>query len=213
MSGIALAIVGRTTASVPVVGSAFGGGFFAGQVDISGTIYNLVIGPKASAQNASKQWKTSNTDSPGTYSIVDGASNTAAMNNASHPAAQFCTGVTAGGFSDWYMPANNELEICYYNLKPTTQANWTGGPAYGYNANSVPLRAGPYTAGTPAQTSASAFQTGQAEAFDERDYWSSYQQTNQRGWYLVFNTGNVGRQYYTDKNYTNAVRATRKVAV
>ena len=48
---------------------------------------------------------------------------------------------------------------------------------------------------------------------DQVDYWASYQQTSQRGWYIVFNTGNVGRQYYTDKNYTNAVRATRKVAV
>jgi hypothetical protein len=209
MSGIALAIVGRTTASVPVIGSALGGGFFAGQVNIAGTIYNLIIGPNSSAYNGGKQWKTSNTDSPGTYSVVDGASNTAAMNNASHPAAQFCTGVTAGGFSDWYMPANNELEICYYNLKPTTQVNDTGGPVYGYNGNSVPPRSGPYTSGTPAQTSASAFIDGQAEQFFPTDYWASYQQTNQRGWYLKFQSG---RQYYLNKTYSRAVRAARKVA-
>ena len=53
--------------------------------------------------------------------------NSTNMNNASHPAAQFCEGLTIGGFSDWYMPARNELEICYYNLKPTTQNNNTGG--------------------------------------------------------------------------------------
>ena len=209
MSGIVLALAGRTTtAPVPVVGSVLGGGFFAGQVNIGGIIYNLIIGPNSSAYHGSKQWKTANTDSPGTYSVVDGASNTASMNNASHPAALFCTGVTAGGFSDWYMPANNEVEICYYNLKPTTDVNWTGGAVYGYNGNSVPLRAGPYTSGNPAQTSASAFIAGQAEEFFPTDYWCSYQQTNQRGWYLKFNNG---RQYYTDKTYSRAVRATRKV--
>ena len=32
------------------------------------------------------------------------------MNDANHPAAQFCEGLTIGGFSDWYMPAKNEQE-------------------------------------------------------------------------------------------------------
>jgi hypothetical protein len=216
MSGALLAVFQNQRSfipPVPVVGSALGGGFFAGQISTAGNSiadYNLIVGPNASAYNASKQWKTSNTNSPGTFSIINGDANSTAMNDANHPAAQFCKSLTIGGFSDWYMPAINELEICYYNLKPTTGANSTGGPTYGYNGNSVPLRAGPYTSGIPAQTSASAFITGQAEAFNATVYWSSYQQTSARGWYLPFNNG---RQYYTDKNYAKAVRAVRRVPV
>jgi hypothetical protein len=84
------------------------------------------------------------------------------MNNASHPAAQFCEGLTIGTFSDWYMPAKNELEVCYFNLKPTTTSNNTSS---GTNTNAVPSRGSNYTVGTPAQTSATDFQTGNTEAF------------------------------------------------
>jgi hypothetical protein len=38
-----------------------------------------------------------------------------------YPSAHFCNNLTVGGFTDWYMPAKNELEVCYYNLKPTQQ--------------------------------------------------------------------------------------------
>lgn len=47
-------------AAVPIVGSAFGGGFFAGQISTAGNgtaDYNLVIGPVASAQSANKNLK------------------------------------------------------------------------------------------------------------------------------------------------------------
>lgn len=37
------------------------------------------------------------------------------MNNASHPAAQFCRSRTIGGFTDWYLPAKNELNVIYTN--------------------------------------------------------------------------------------------------
>ena len=140
------------TAGNVAIGSAYGGGFFVGQISTAGNgiaDYNLVIGPLASAQSASKQWKTSNTSTTGTSSVIDGPTNSSNMNNATHPAAQFCEGLTIGGFSDWYLPALNELEICYYNLKPTTYVNNT---SYGINANAVPARASNYTNGDPAQT-------------------------------------------------------------
>jgi hypothetical protein len=92
------------------------------------------------------------------------------MNNASHPAAQFCEGLTIGTFSDWYMPAQNELEVCYFNLKPTTTSNNTSS---GTNTNAVPSRGSDYTAGTPAQTAATDFQTGNTQAFAAFFYWSS----------------------------------------
>jgi hypothetical protein len=211
MSGIMLNVVGGTFGiPIPAVGSAYGGGFFAGQISTSGNgiaNYNLVIGPKASAQNTSKQFKTSNTGGDPT-SAIDGPSNSATMNSAVYPAAEFCESLTIGGFSDWYCPAQNELEICYYNLKPSTNANYTGS---GINANAVPARASNYTSGTPAQTSAADFQTGGVETFPLAVYWSSTQRSASYGWANYFTTGN---QYtYRSKDSSRSVRAVRRVAI
>jgi hypothetical protein len=38
-----------------------------------------------------------------------------------HPAAQFCVNLSIGGFTDWYLPARYELDIAYFNLKPSLQ--------------------------------------------------------------------------------------------
>ena len=195
---------------IPAIGSAYEGGFFAGQISTAGNgiaDYNLVVGPVASAENSSKQWKTTNTTTAGTTSVIDGPSNSTAMNNASHPAAQFCEGLTIGGFSDWYMPAKNELDVCYFNLKPGTQLNNTSS---GINANAVPARASNYTAGNPAQTSAAAFQTGGAEAFTTAVYWSSSENSAVYGW--VQSTFYGEQSGYTKAN-TRRVRAIRRVAV
>jgi hypothetical protein len=190
------------------IGQAYGGGFYAGEIGVSSVAtHYLVVGPVASAQS-SLQVKTTGTDTPGTSSVIDGPANSAAMNNASHPAAFFCEGLSVGGYSDWYMPAKNELEICYYNLKPTTNSNITNA---GINANAVPARASNYTAGTPAQTSAAAFVTGTgAEAFTNLAYWSSTQRSANGQWFQSFNNGSQGDNYKTNVYY---VRATRRVAV
>ena len=191
-----------------VIGGALGGGYFAGQIGVSGVAtHNLVVGPVASAENSSKQWKIVNTSTTGTSSVIDGPSNSAAMNDVTHPAAQFCEGLTIGGFSDWYMPAQNELEVCYYNLKPTTQNNDTGS---GINANAVPARASNYTTGTPAQTSATDFRSTGAEDFAAGLYWSSTQQSAASAWLQAFYNGAQAPNY---KDYSNRVRAIRRVAV
>jgi len=196
--------------TLPVIGQSFGGGFFAGQISTAGNSiadYNLVVGPLASAQTTSVEWKTTLTTTAGTTSVIDGPSNSAVMNNASHPAAQFCEGRTIGGFTDWYMPARNELEVCYYNLKPTTASNNT---IFGINANAVPARPTTYTAGTPPQTSAADFQDGGAQAFTGQYYWSSTEFSYRAGWAQFLGTGN---QNGLTKTYTYRVRAIRRVAV
>jgi hypothetical protein len=196
--------------TLPVIGAAYGGGFFAGQISTAGNSiadYNLVVGPVASAESG-KQWKTSNTTTVGTTSDIDGPANSTAMNNASHPAAQFCEGLTVGGFTDWYMPAKNELEVCYYNLKPTTTSNNTG---YGTNPNAVPARASNYTSGTPAQTSAAAFITSTgAEAYSAGTYWTSTGLVLTNAKEQNFNDGEQNNRY---KNSNETVRAIRRVAV
>jgi hypothetical protein len=79
--------------------------------------------------------------------------------------------VTVSGYNDWYLPAKNELEILYYNLKPSTTGNDNNS---GVNPNAVPARASNYTTGVPGRTSSTLFQSGGSEAFSTVNYyWSS----------------------------------------
>ena len=196
------------------VGDAYGGGFFAGQISTAGNSiadYNLVIGPVASAQG-SKQYKNANTATVGATSVIDGPQNTAdivADGNATvYPAAHFCNNLVIGGFTDWYLPAKNEVEITYYNLKPNTTSNNTGS---GINANAVPARASNYTAGTPAQTSAADFKDTGTQPLNGF-FWSS---TGNSGvGTAVLQYFNTGAQYTGQpKTGVYNVRAIRRVAV
>jgi hypothetical protein len=211
MSGIHLALLGMNFgAAIPDIGAAYGGGFFAGQIGTSSVAtHNLVVAPVSSGQTVN-QWKTSNTSTSGTSSDIDGPANTAAQiaaGAASHPCADFCNNASIGGFSDWYMPAFNELEVCYFNLKPTTTSNLT---SFGINPNAVPARASSYTSGNPAQTSAAAFQTGGAEPFDAVGTWSSTEAAFNTAYIVTFSNGYQGA---SGKNQSQQVRAVRRVAV
>ena len=208
----ALSAASNSVTPTPVIGSAYAGGFYAGQIGVSGVAtHNLVVGPKASAfAGTALQWKIVNTGGDPT-SVIDGPANSATMNSAVYPAAQFCENLTIGGFSDWYLPAKNELEVCYYNLKPTTTVNDTSS---GINANAVPARASNYTTGTPAQTSAAAFITGTgAEAFTDQLYWTSSEKSATTGWTQYLGNGNQNYAQPYGKVSAYRVRAIRRVAV
>ena len=212
MSGIILAFAGGSFGSTKVIGEAFGGGFFAGQIGVAGVAtHNLVIGPVASAQNASMQYKNAQTSTPGADSVIDGPQNTADIvadgNSTVYPAGHFCNDLVIGGFSDWYMPAKNELEVCYYNLKPTTTPNDTSS---GTNTNAVPSRGSNYSSGTPAQTSATDFKSTGAEDFDAGTYWSSTELSATSASYQNFSTGYQGPNFKTG---SFRVRAVRRVPV
>lgn len=195
-----------STVAAPAIGDAAGGGFYAGQIGVSGVAtHYLIIGPKSSAQGQ-YNWKNSNTNTSGTSSDIDGPTNSANMNNSSHPGAQFCEALTIGGFTDWYMPAKNELEVCYFNLKPTTTLNTT---ASGINPNAVPARASNYTSGNPARTSASAF-AGGTESFDAQYYWCSTQTSTTQAASQDFATG---FQDTGNKDNPLRTRAVRRIPV
>ena len=202
-----------TTPAPLAIGDAYEGGFYAGQIGVSGVAtHNLVVGPVASAENSSIKWKNANTATVGSDSDIDGPQNTADMvadgSSTVYPAAHFCNDLVIGGYSDWYMPAKNEIEVCYYNLKPTTASNSTSS---GINPNAVPARASNYTAGTPAQTSATDFKDTGAEDFANVQYWSSTEQAT--GFYAWYQTFYNGHQINTNKTSLNRVRAIRRVAV
>jgi hypothetical protein len=203
------------TPAQPAIGAAYEGGFYAGQIGVSSVAtHNLIVGPLSTAQNSSKQWKNAQSTTPGADSVIDGPQNTADMvadgNSTVYPCAHFCNDLVIGGFSDWYMPAKNELEVCYFNLKPTTQNNTTAGTT-GINPNAVPARASTYTTGNPAQTSATAFQSGGSEAFTAGPYWSSTESTYSKSFRQIFTGGYQSNQYYKTESFN--VRAIRRVAV
>jgi hypothetical protein len=197
--------------ALPAIGSAYGGGFFAGQINVSGTVYNLVVAPKATGESY-KTWSLSAVTT-GITSVINGPTNSASLAalGASYEAATFCEGLTIGGYSDWYLPAKNELEVLYYFLKPTTTANDT---VSGSNANAVspePVSTN-YTSGSPAQTTATGtngFRTGEANAFatiSNEFYWSSTEAAVGLAWVgLPFN-GNQGTYSKIVGNYVRAVR-------
>jgi hypothetical protein len=97
--------------------------------------------------------------------------------------------------------------VCYFNLKPTTASNNTGS---GTNTNAVPSRGSNYTAGTPAQTAATDFQTGNTEAFAAGVYWSSTEDSATTAWVQDFSNGLQSAPVKLDSFY---VRAVRRVAV
>lgn len=193
------------------IGDAYQGGYYAGLISTTGNgvaDFRLVVAPVSSGLNPSRQWKTSNTSTPGTSSDIDGPSNSSAMNNGSHPAAQFCEGLSIGGYTDWYMPAKNELEICYFNLKPTTRSNNTSS---GSNINAVPSRPGNYSSGNPSQTSANDFKdTGTEDFPTTEDYFSSTEASAADAWRQDFTDGTQGG---ASKNLFRQVRAVRRVAI
>ena len=204
----------------PSIGDAYGGGFYAGQISTSGNgvaTHNLVVGPKSSADSY-KRYLAFNTAVANTNSVINGPTNSAAVvatwgTNA--PAAYFCETLTVGGFSDWYLPAKNELEVLYYNLKPTTTSNYT---ASGANPNAVPARASNYTTGEPGRTSATQFQAySGTEYFYTGKYWSSTQDDNNASNYCFLQSFYTGRQYGffsgQQKSFYQYVRAIRRVAV
>ena len=99
----------------PELGQAYQGGIYMGTIAAAGTCYYLIVAPNATGC-AVCQWKTTQTATAGTDSLVDGFANTyGPLDNADHPAGNFCATRTINGFSDWYLPALDELETFYSN--------------------------------------------------------------------------------------------------
>jgi hypothetical protein len=200
-----------TPAGPTTIGEAYGGGYYAGKISTAGNgvaDYYLIVAPKSTGESF-VQWKTTDTATTGTSSLIDGPANTNAMNNANHPAAQFCKNLTIGGYTDWYMPAQNELEVCYFFLKPSTTSNFIYS---GQNQNAVspePINTY-YTADLPTQTTATLFQTGNTQVFPTTGHWSSTQNNDTSAWYQPFSNG---IQSTPSKTSGYNVRAVRRIPI
>lgn len=207
------------------LGTSYQGGFYAGKVTKADGIYAIIVSPKASGESggATIKYKTIDDTTSGTQSLVQGLENSNSMNTSAHPAAWYCNNLSINGYTDWYLPARDELEVLYRNLKPGTTANYTTANRVnsaivytplddlvvtpGTNRYSVPVGAA-YTSGSPAQTSVLAFRTGGAEAFIENRYWSSSEFSSTNAWGQTFDTG---AQYSLNKTSSYNVRAVRSI--
>jgi len=113
---------GSTTATTAAVfyapttlGESGKGGFYMGTICAAGTCYYLIVAPNSSGC-ACCDWKTSNTSTSGTSDLCDGFDNTYnSLTNSSHPAGNWTATRTIDGFSDWYLPAIEELQVFYDN--------------------------------------------------------------------------------------------------
>jgi hypothetical protein len=201
-----------TPSAGPTIGDAFQGGYYAGKINVSGTQYYLIVAPKASGESTGRNWGTYGVTT-GITSVINGPTNSASLAalGAAYQAAVFCEGLTIGGYTDWYLPAKNELEVLYYYLKPTTSLNNTSS---GSNANAVspePISTN-YTSGSPAQTSAGiGFRTGETNAFASDFYWSSTENNSSNAWIQYFYSGEQANDFRKNQNFY--VRAVRRIAV
>jgi len=243
-----------TGALTPAIGALYGGGYFAGQINDGGTVYNLVVAPvlgdvtgpnpagtlqgqRGGATPTGILYKTSaSADLVADQNVVYGGTtsdrlkasgvhplfNTTWLSSSTGPnggVINIATGGAGGGsgiggYTDWYVPAKNELEVLYYYLKPNvTSGGNANSTIHGSNPNAVapePISTN-YTATNPAQTTASLFQGTNAQAFSTAGaYWSSSEASSNTAcaWRQDFANG---QQNFPNKDGNNFARAIRRV--
>lgn len=112
----------------PAVGTAYGGGYYAGNIMMPDGEHMLIVAPKSAEANLAA--KTNGTATTGAGSVIDGLANSNVMNNSTHPAAQYCRSYNGGGFTDWFLPARDQLLACrntLYHATTTAPLFKTGG--------------------------------------------------------------------------------------
>lgn len=208
---------GMSGSALPTtIGQMYGGGYYVGDMQYSDGVYALIVAPAASTLNVS--WRASAAVTLTLNSVFDGLPNTTAINDANHDAARLCRQYTGGGYTDWYLPARDEQNLIFWNLKPTTdQPNFDG--SSGSNTNSVPNKP-VYSFNNPLQTTVTLFQAGNSEAFYASNvsggtdvYWTSTVAAP-GGTNLVrrynMKDGTLGQADGTSLSWARAVRKVKK---
>jgi hypothetical protein len=208
-----------SSGGTPNIGDPYGGGYFGGYISSTTNgiaTHMIIVSPKTSGEFAG-QWRTTDTAITGADSLWDGWQNTLDMVAAGDcPIATTARALSIGGYTDWYVPARDELEVLYYNLKNVSQANYIAGGNLGVNPSAVPVGrpvSTAYTAARPSQTGLVAWQVGGSEAFADYLFWSSSEASATLAWLQYFYSGNPGLQNHLDKTTTSYVRAVRRLAI
>jgi hypothetical protein len=163
------------------VGEAFGGGVvFHVFKDALGEEHGLICSLTDLSTGA--PWGLFGSNVPNCESSWNGAANTAAIMAAGvevGSAAQLCDAYEAGGFSDWYLPAIDELNLMYnakYHLNRSLSLI-SGAASFDLNAY--------------------------------RYYWSSSEAGSQYAWRFDFDGGNANYDRYKSFYISSYVRAVR----
>jgi len=196
--------------TLPAIGAAHLGGFYAGQIMIAGVLHGLIVAPKDLGENQRVKWLASEDRVTGADSYFDGMANTMAMAEAGSPLATWARGLDINGHADWYVPSQDELEIVYRSFKPTDDENYLYVRS-GVNASAVPPTHA-YSATEPAQTQVQAFAAGGEQAFEEEWYWTSTQHAayDDCAWTQGFYDG---LQSYDSMSAGRRARAVRRFAI
>lgn len=187
-----------------IIGTEMGGGFYAGRILVDGKPYALIVAPKNEGEHEDAELLEDSVGSDVARSPFDGLANTKQLAAEGSELAQWALDLRIAGHDDWYIPAQDELEIIYRNLKPTTQDN------YIYNRSGMNLSAieptRPYAENFPLQTTAELFKEGAAQAFDDVWHWSSSLVGSSGAWVQDFRNGGVSYGYVYGLYRARAVR-------
>jgi hypothetical protein len=165
-----------------VLGEPWDGGYYGGDISLDQTgvaTHHLIVAPRSRV--AVLPWKTNDNNDPGLgYSRIDGPGICAAVGSSStYPAMAYCNDLSVNGFSDWYLPAQAELEVVSRNLSPFTSTTNNGNiPAevqtFGWNPWGVTGKTGPYADPHPRCENA-RWWGKQGPQYLLNNYWSSTQ--------------------------------------
>jgi hypothetical protein len=196
-----------TETTLPAIGSPMPGGFFAGAYLLNGQRRALILSTKKIGISLKGAWHEEEIDVPGAKSYNDGMANTLAMADAGSGLAKTILELEIDGQKDFYIPSQDELELCYRAFKPTTEQNWCYARS-GINLSALPPTY-PYTPEFPVQTTLDAFRAGGEETFEEDWYWSSTQHAgvSDNAWCQVFHDGDQSRNYKSAELRVRAVRS------
>ena len=183
------AITAQPITHPAAIGAPMEGGHYIGAILLPDGLYGIAKAPKALGDFADMEWGPLR-PVPGALSFVDGRANTLAMAEAGSELAKRILALRIADKDDWYLPALDEIEVCYRAAKPGTNQNYMYMRS-GINLHSIPP-SHPYTADDPAQTAVEIFRNGSAECFEEQAwYWSSTQYASASGyaWFQHFGHG------------------------
>lgn len=192
--------------ALPVIGAKLGGGFYTGILSIDGVLHAVIVAPKSGGEHADAPWGDYGKLIKGADSYANGLANTKAMAKAGCKIADWALALRIGGFKDWAIPARDQLELIYRNLKPTTDKNY----CYFRSGDNPSTGTYPYTELLPKQTKVKAFKSGGVESFDAVWYWASTQYSVNCAWCQHFGIGN---QDGLVKDGNGRVRAVRTVSI